>query len=137
VIRAERYFSVDDDGLARRPWIGRVFLNPPYSATLIPKFVAKLLREFRAGNVTEAVVLVNNATETAWYTALAETASLVCFPRGRVKFWHPDKTCAAPLQGQAVLYLGPNPDSFRRHFERFGTIADLGAYTSDDDEAER
>jgi hypothetical protein len=45
----------------------------------------------------------------------------VCFPRGRVKFWHPDRE-ATPLQGQAVLYLGPDAARFRDNFLRFGIV---------------
>jgi hypothetical protein len=52
---------------------------------------------------------------------LADVAAAMCFPRGRVKFWHPEKE-ATPLQGQAVIYLGTAIDEFRREFLRFGFV---------------
>jgi hypothetical protein len=74
--------------------------------------------------VTAACVLVNNATETGWFHALAEVAAAICFPRHRVKFWHPTKAKAAPLQGQAIVYLGDHAQAFRDRFVEFGfTVA--------------
>lgn len=119
-IGAATFYSEDDDGLAKA-WAGRVWMNPPYAQPLIDKFCARLARSFASGDVTEACVLVNNATETAWFQSLAAVASAVCFPRGRVKFWHPEKE-SMPLQGQAVIYLGERVAKFRSEFLSFGIV---------------
>ena len=87
----------------------------------VSQFAAKLVQDYAAGRVEQACVLVNNATETAWFQGIAATASAVCFPRHRVKFWHPSKE-ASPLQGQAVLYLGNLVAEFRAEFARFGFV---------------
>jgi phage N-6-adenine-methyltransferase len=121
LVGAGRFYSPVDDGLSR-PWKGRVWMNPPYSQPLIDRFCARLAREFAAGAVDEACALVNNATETAWFQELAGRAAAMCFPRGRVRFWHPAKTSSAPLQGQAVVYLGPQAAAFADNFRRFGPI---------------
>ena len=118
VVRAANYYTAEDSGLDK-DWQGTLWMNPPYESGLIGQFVEKLCDSYASGAVTNAVVLVNNATETRWFQSLAEQASAICFPKGRVKFWHPRKV-AVPLQGQAILFLGPNTDEFARAFSQFG-----------------
>lgn len=121
VVGASAYFTAQDDGLSQ-DWHGRIWMNPPYAQPLVSQFCAKLRDEYDAGNVTGAIVLVNNATETAWFQRIIGAASAVCFPLARVKFWAPDRV-AAPLQGQAVVYLGNDPAAFIREFAAFGWCA--------------
>jgi len=118
VIQARQFFSAEQDGLTR-PWAGRVFMNPPYAQPLVQRFCGKLADHVDAGEVAQAIVLVNNATETRWFQRLLGTATAVCFPAGRVRFWHPERK-SAPLQGQAIIYCGEQPEAFSRHFNPFG-----------------
>lgn len=120
VIKAKRFYTADDDGLAKT-WRGRVWMNPPYGQPLIALFIDKLVESFRDG-VPQACVLVNNATETDWFQTAARCASALCFRRGRVRFWHPERKSATPLQGQAILYLGTRRDAFCELFGESGFV---------------
>jgi phage N-6-adenine-methyltransferase len=108
VVKARRYFSAEDDGLAPK-WEGRVWMNPPYAKELIPKFCTKLVKEYEAYAIEQACVLVNNATETEWFQTLADDACAICFPRGRVRFWYPGRKSATPLQGRQANPSGDCP----------------------------
>lgn len=119
VIGATKYFTAEDNGLDQ-PWAGRVWMNPPYSYPLVEEFCKRLAEHVESGAVTESIVLVNNATETQWFQRLASVATALCFPASRIRFWSPLKETAAPLQGQAFLYSGPDPGRFCDVFENFG-----------------
>ena len=122
LVQAAQYYTVADDGLSK-DWRGRVWMNPPYAQPLIAQFCEKLVAEVRAGNVTQACVLVNNATETTWFQSLLDVAAAVCFIKGRVKFLDPQMNLnGAPLQGQALLYIGPDVAAFRTAAGNFGKV---------------
>lgn len=121
VVQADEYFTVDDNGLDQH-WTGKVWMNPPYSSDLVWRFAEKLCAHYEGSDVTEAIVLVNNATETAWFQRMAQIASCICFPRTRVKFWKPDGETGAPLQGQAILYFGTKKHGFISAFRLFGFV---------------
>jgi ParB family chromosome partitioning protein len=119
-VKADTFFTIDDDGLSQK-WSGRVFCNPPYAPPLIGQFSAAIVKKFKAGEIDEACILVNNATETVWFQSIAECSSAVCFPKSRVRFLDPAGNPGAPLQGQAVIYLGKKSEVFCRVFGKFGT----------------
>ena len=124
-IGAGTYYTAEDDGLTK-PWAGRVWMNPPYSSELIGKFVTKLCDHIVAGDVTAAAVLVNNATETAWFQELLQHAHHLCFPDRRIRFLNEDnEPVGSPLQGQAILGFGGEPAAFKYAFEPFGAVIEV------------
>lgn len=123
-VNASVYYSKNNSGLDK-VWAGNIWMNPPYSSDLIGKFCDKLKTECSEGRIKNAIILVNNATETNWFYTLANICSAVVFTKGRVKFLDPDGNPGAPLQGQAILYYGDNPEKFLKEFYRFGWGATL------------
>lgn len=121
-VKATKIFTIDDDGL-KQHWRGNVWLNPPYASDLIGKFADKVAAS--KGDIQQAIILVNNATETGWFNTLVGVASAVVFPKSRVKFYMADGKTGAPLQGQAFIYVGDNPHKFLDVFKAFGWGATL------------
>lgn len=123
-VQAEKYYSVDNDGL-EKDWKGRVWMNPPYAADLVTRFTEKYVKEYQSGNITSGIVLVNNATETKWFINMVGEAKAVAFTKGRIRYDTQEKGdgSGAPLQGQAFLYFGYNPEKFMDVFSKVGWCA--------------
>jgi hypothetical protein len=115
IVMADKIYTVEDDGLSQE-WRGNIWLNPPYAGDLIGKFIDKLAQS----EINQAVILVNNATETQWFNTLIKKASAIVFPQSRVKFYMPNGYTGAPLQGQAVIYIGNDSKKFMAAFKHFG-----------------
>ena len=120
-INALKFYTRVDDALTKE-WTGRVWLNPPYAQPLISQFIEKLVEELSAGNVTQAILLTHNYTDTAWFHNAESLCNAVCFTRGRIKFTDIEGEEAAPTQGQAFFYFGENVDEFAAQFLQFGFI---------------
>lgn len=123
-VQATTYFTAEDNGLEQE-WHGNVWMNPPYAQPLISQFSEKLIEELQNGNTKQAMVLVNNATDTVWFNKLAEHAKAIWFIKGRIKFIDINgEPGGAPLQGQCILYFGDNAESFTEHCEGLVAVVD-------------
>ena len=114
-VKAAHIFTEEDNGLEQE-WFGNVWLNPPYSSTLVQLFADKVAER----GFEQAVVLVNNATETKWFRTLVDNADAIVFKTGRIKFLKHDGQHNTPLQGQAFIYYGDNPEAFLNEFRQYG-----------------
>lgn len=118
IVRAARFYTIADDGLTQ-PLRGCVYCNPPYSETA--PFVAKLIKDFKAGDIKAAILLVNANTDVGWFQQLYDYP--LCFIEGRLDFSGPDgPTKHNGHSGSVVAYFGPDKAGFIREFSRFGTI---------------
>ncbi len=81
-VPARQSFSWAEDGLVQ-PWVGRVWLNPPYG----PGMDGWLDRLARHG---DGLALVFARTETRWCQNILKHATAVCFIAGRLSFIRPD-----------------------------------------------
>ena len=118
---ADRFFSIEEDGLSQK-WWGRVWLNPPYgktgSTSVAGLWTKKLVESYKAGDVSEAVLLVFARIGSKWFHQLFEFA--ICFPDERIRFYSFDDRKQRPPLGNALAYLGPNIEGFHKQFEQFG-----------------
>jgi phage N-6-adenine-methyltransferase len=122
IVQAREYYTVEDNGLEQE-WSGKVWLNPPYSQPEVALFCDKLVESYNTGEVSEAIVLVNNATETGFVQNMLKSCEAVCFIKSRVRFL--DETgepSGAPLQGQILIYFGGNGSRFVENFSDTGRI---------------
>jgi phage N-6-adenine-methyltransferase len=119
IIKADTFYTKENDGLDKH-WSGNVWMNPPYASDLIRQFTSKFASHVIAGDIKTGIVLVNNATETAWFRELIDCANAVVFTSGRVRFLDPRGNPGAPLQGQALIYFGAKARAFIFEFKKFG-----------------
>lgn len=117
IVQAEKYYTAADDGLSQR-WSGKVWMNPPYARYVCERWAAHLVDCL--DDIEEAIVLTNNATDTEWWQLMARHASARCDPDARISFHRADGPRRRPLQGQVVLYLGPDPVRFCEVFSELG-----------------
>lgn len=123
-VKAAQIFTIEDDGLSK-DWAGRVWMNPPYAQPHIANFVEKLASEYEAGNVSEAIALTHNYTDTQWFHRAALSCNAICFTRGRIGFLSPEGKRAAPTQGQAFFYYGQNTHAFLKAFCAIGFVVEV------------
>lgn len=128
-VRAETYYDRSENGLSK-PWHGTAWLNPPYSRGLIGKFVDKLIDEHLAGNVSAAILLTNNETESAWFQKAASAASRISFPNRRFRILEASGKHGSLLQGQALFYFGADGERFTEVFAKFGQVVIPAAATA-------
>jgi phage N-6-adenine-methyltransferase len=120
-VKAAAYFTSETDGLAQA-WSGNVWLNPPFTALVINKFIDKAASHFMAGEVSQAIVLTNNNTDTSWFHQGASVAAAICFTKGRINFLKRNGEKSSPTNGQAFFYFGGNVGAFAAEFSKHGLV---------------
>ena len=77
-VPAKKKYTVFDDGL-KKPWFGRVWLNPPYGKG-IDLWMAKIIAH------GDGIALVPNSTDSRWGQDAMSSASAILFNKGRINF---------------------------------------------------
>ena len=107
---AARYYTLEDDGLSR-PWIGRVWLNPPYGKGL-SLWVTKLSEH---GNGIAIFPL--RSTDSRWFhSAVWDKGSAVLFVKGRIKFYIPEEGIEGGSCPHASIIVAWGADNAQRLF---------------------
>lgn len=114
-IPAKHLYDEEDDGLTQT-WKGKVYMNSPYG-NVIELWVQKLLAEYHAGNVTEAIALVPGRLDTNWFQSLYDFT--LCIIKGRLTFGNSEYNAPFP---SVLVYLGERPWEFARVFGKLGRL---------------
>lgn len=117
-VKAKKFYS--QDGLTRM-WMGRVWMNHPFSRKENPLWVDKLIYEYKHGLVEAACCITFASTSEAWFTPLLRHPQ--CFLIPRTNYLLPNgEIFRGVTKGSVVTYLGKNVQLFREHFEKLGVI---------------
>ena len=138
IVRADKFFTEEDDGLSM-PWISHsVFLNSPYGKTRNKSnqeiWADKMLREYALHNFGEGILLTKVVPGYEWFDILfCDLQPTVCITRGRIAFIRPewiteDGTVNYPKgdnrskAASAFWYIGNDDRKFAKVFRKFGRI---------------
>jgi len=106
---ATKHLTIEDNGLLTAwPDNARVWMNPPYTASIVGRWMAKLAEHGRG------TALVFARTETAWWMAsIWQRASAILFLSGRLNFHHVDGTEAENAGAPSALIAYGSYDTDR------------------------
>lgn len=126
-VKAKHFYTIKDNGLGV-PWFGNVWLNPPYSKTRGRSnqeiWANKLIHEYNAGRVSEAILLVKSAFGYKWFEALFKKWP-ACLASERISFLLPDGTTPGQAKHATTFYFfGYDPTRFVKFFRVWGSITD-------------
>ena len=125
-VQADRFFTIADDGL-HQEWGGRIWMNHPFGRKTNKPWVDKLVSEYRAGRVTEAVCITFAATSEQWFRPLLYEVQ--CYLHGRTNYYLPDGTLKRGVtKGSVLTYFGPAPCLFAEAFRKTGTVKSPWSY---------
>lgn len=121
-IKARRIYTIKDDGL-KKPWFGKVFVNPPYVG-FTNRWSKKFLEGVDNSEIEAAILLVNANFGYDWFTKLLYNPFTVCtLPKDRLYFIPADGQKADKARRQtAIFYYGTNPIGFEETFRPYGKI---------------
>lgn len=117
---ATMMISPPADGLSVE-WSGRVWLNPPYGATVLPKWMNRMSQ-------STGIALVPSRTEVErWFFPFVwEAASAILFVRGRIYFHRPDGSTEGNAgHGSVLVAYGASEIEILRGCEIAGRLVVL------------
>lgn len=149
IVRARRFYDERANGL-RRPWSGRVFLNPP--GGLVAEFWHRLIDSWEAREIVGAIWIgysLEQLQTLQGYEVRSPLAFPFCIPDRRIAFVESTakrelrrqaleeenrgrrreglelkkwKDAAAPSHANYITYIGRAPARFERVFSAFGEV---------------
>ena len=110
-------YTKEDDGLSK-PWIAKyLFANFPFALNL--EFVEKLIEEYMAGNVENAIICLKTDHRTKWYNLLALYCTCICSVNRQVQFLGTDHSS---FFGISLFYFGDDLLDFFKSHQHLGFV---------------
>jgi ParB family transcriptional regulator, chromosome partitioning protein len=124
IVRATRYYTLQEDGLQQDWNVESLWLNPPFGSTNGKSNMAtwsrRLMDDYARGIVKQAILLCMANTEGSWFLPLWSYP--LCFPCPRVFFRRPGGTLDLHVQGTCFVSFGPDSQQFVCMFRTFGPV---------------
>ncbi len=118
-------YNKNDNGLAKE-WLGRVWLNPPYSQPLLKQFVQRM-----ADHNNGIALLYNRCGNTMFHDIIFPTATAMKFLRRRIRFYRPDGTQGGcPGSGSVLIAWGEDNAKAIQSCELEGKVVRLNTSTT-------
>ena len=107
-----------------------IWLTPPFNGKGTKAAVAAFISAWKSGKCKEAVVLLNNYTETNWFQELLHASSAQCFVARRIPFTPigGSEKKSGSTRGQMYLYFGSRAREFVDTFCALGVCFDNKGY---------
>ena len=118
LVKADHYFTAEDDGLAQT-WNGRVWMNPPYRSELIKRFIEKLIA---SPGVQQAVVITGPYHDTKYGQVLSGASNCLCQVAGRIKFLKGASERESPPFASVIHGVRVDAGRFHAAFSGMGSV---------------
>ena len=139
IVKATRYFTIEDDGLSMEWRCDSLFVNPPYGKTGAKSnqeiWARKLMEEFLYTRTQSAIILTRVVAGYVWFDNLFhKVRPPVCITEGRIAFIKPewvneDGSVTRPRKGagrskvaSAFWYFGMDWGKFEKVFSKIGRV---------------
>lgn len=120
IVRANRFFDIEADGLSQR-WISTaVWMHQPYGSSFVGPWAKKLVTEFTQGGVMKALALLPASLNLDLFNLLADYPR--CHLTERPAFWGPVERDDGPRFDAVIYGLGVPLGAFTEAFEEVGAI---------------
>jgi phage N-6-adenine-methyltransferase len=126
IVKAEFYFTAEDNALIQTWRAKTVWCNPPYgkikNKSMAGIFLDKMISEYDAGNFEQGIILVNACPSASWFKPAYRFP--ICFTDGRIAFLDYTLTpLTQPTKDNALIYIGQNVERFAHRFDpTIGTV---------------
>ena len=110
IVKADLYYSKEDDGLNQSWRADTVFCNPPYGrGGMVGKWYEKMRSEWQEEAFREGLFLTNATTEVKWFQDALKYFPVLLIS-GRLKFWNPQRPDRNGFFGSALVYFPSSDD---------------------------